>query len=314
MRRILLALALFCLAPLAMSSAQAQATRTWVSGVGDDVNPCSRTAPCKTFAGAISKTAAGGEINCLDPGGFGAVTITKSMTISCESGTGSILVAGTNAIIVNAAATDYVFLKGLDIEGIGTSSSLNGIKVTSAGFVHIEDCVIRNFKGMAPNGFGIQFIPSAGLNFMISRTTLFNNGTVSTGGGVQVRPTAGVTSGTIDKTVFSRNVNGLVGDGFGGGAGMNVTLRDSTINGSTSNGVLLTSTAVSSFMIDKSTIANNSNGLTTQNAGAFIRVGSSTITGSGTATSGAGVLSYGNNQINGNGVDTIPSPVPGGTH
>src|SRR5216684_8686022 len=61
--------------------ANAQATRTWVSGVGDDANPCSRTAPCKTFAGAISKTAKGGEIDALDPGGFGAVTITKSITI-----------------------------------------------------------------------------------------------------------------------------------------------------------------------------------------------------------------------------------------
>jgi hypothetical protein len=62
--------------------AQAQATRTWVSGVGDDANPCSRTAPCKTFAGAISKTAPCGEISVLDPGGFGAVTITKSITIN----------------------------------------------------------------------------------------------------------------------------------------------------------------------------------------------------------------------------------------
>ena len=82
--------------------AAAQATRTWVSGVGDDVNPCSRTAPCKTFAGAISKTAAGGEINCLDPGGFGAVTITKSMTIACPYTEGGAL-AGGNGIIVNDA-------------------------------------------------------------------------------------------------------------------------------------------------------------------------------------------------------------------
>jgi hypothetical protein len=83
--------------------AQAQATRTWVSGVGDDANPCSRTAPCKTFAGAISKTATGGEINCLDPGGFGGVTITKSIQIICQVEAG-VLVSGTNAIIVNAAA------------------------------------------------------------------------------------------------------------------------------------------------------------------------------------------------------------------
>src|SRR5688500_8002714 len=84
--------------------APAQATRTWVSGVGDDVNPCSRTAPCKTYAGAISKTARDGEISTLDPGGFGAVTITKSITINGGGGGqgyGSILASLTNDVNVN---------------------------------------------------------------------------------------------------------------------------------------------------------------------------------------------------------------------
>src|SRR5436305_2079853 len=124
-------------------AAQAQATRTWVSGVGDDANPCSRTAPCKTFAGAISKTAAGGEINVLDPGGFGAVTITKSITISSEGFEAGVLVSGTNGIIVNAGNTGVVVLRGLDIEGLGTG--LSGIKVLSAGAVHVENCTINNF-------------------------------------------------------------------------------------------------------------------------------------------------------------------------
>src|SRR5882757_8053744 len=121
MRRIaLMALVIGFLAPfLASAPAHAQASRTWVSGVGDDVNPCSRTAPCKTFAGAISKTAAGGEINCLDPGGFGGVTIVKAMTISCEAGTAGVLVQNTNGISVSAGPNDNVYLKGLDIEGAG---------------------------------------------------------------------------------------------------------------------------------------------------------------------------------------------------
>src|SRR5438128_8654140 len=102
-------------------AAQAQATRTWVSGVGDDANPCSRTAPCKTFAGAISKTASGGEINVLDPGGFGAVTITKPISIIADHVEAGVLVSGTNGIIVNVPnATDFVVLRGLDIEGLGT--------------------------------------------------------------------------------------------------------------------------------------------------------------------------------------------------
>src|SRR5499426_47183 len=98
---LLAALSVVCVPMLSSVPAHAQATRTWVSGVGDDANPCSRTAPCKTFAGAIAKTMAQGEINCLDPGGFGAVTITKSITISCEAGTAGVLVSATNGIVVN---------------------------------------------------------------------------------------------------------------------------------------------------------------------------------------------------------------------
>src|SRR5215217_812818 len=109
------------------SLAQAQATRTWVSGVGDDANPCSRTAPCKTFAGAISKTAANGEIDALDPGGFGAVTITKSIRISGANTLGGILTSGTDGIIVAAGVNDTVVLTGLTVNGLGTGSA-KGIK------------------------------------------------------------------------------------------------------------------------------------------------------------------------------------------
>src|ERR1700709_969594 len=101
-----LAPALLLLALAVPASASAQATRTWVGGTGDDANPCSRTAQCKTFAGAISKTAAGGEINVLDPGGFGGLTITKAMAVICTGTLGSVLVAGTPGFTVNVAATD----------------------------------------------------------------------------------------------------------------------------------------------------------------------------------------------------------------
>src|SRR5438034_7809030 len=121
MRKILLpvSLSLTLLVTCLWSNvAQAQATRTWVSGVGDDANPCSRTAACKTFAGAISKTAAGGEINCLDPGGFGGVTITKAMTLNCGYTLGSILVAGTPGVTINAGVNDRVTLRGIQIQGL----------------------------------------------------------------------------------------------------------------------------------------------------------------------------------------------------
>src|SRR6184192_3544216 len=118
------------------SAARAQASRTWVSGVGDDANPCSRTAPCKTFAGAISKTAAGGEIDALDPAGYGAVTITKSITIDGTGTLASVLVSGTNGIIINAGTGDRVLLRNIQINGIGTG--INGVQINQAGTVDLD--------------------------------------------------------------------------------------------------------------------------------------------------------------------------------
>jgi hypothetical protein len=122
------------------TAAHAQATRTWVSGVGDDANPCSRTAPCRTFAGAISKTAAHGEISVLDPGGYGAVTITKSITINGEGTLAGILSATVHGVIINAGTTDIVVLRDIQINGINTG--LDGIRVLSAGTSVVVDRVM----------------------------------------------------------------------------------------------------------------------------------------------------------------------------
>src|SRR5688572_13784495 len=164
----------FALAALFMvmhTAAFAQATRTWVSGVGDDANPCSRTAPCKTFAGAISKTAAGGEISVLDPGGFGGVTITKSITINNLGGEAGVLVSGTNAIVINAAATDRVTLRGLTIMGLGTS--LVGVRVLSAKEVIVDSCQIEGFRGSATSA-GIALLPSSGTTRLTVRDSTVN--------------------------------------------------------------------------------------------------------------------------------------------
>ena len=153
--------------------AMAQATRTWISGVGDDVNPCSRTAPCKTFAGAISKTAAGGEINCLDSGGFGAVTITKAITLRCIGVEGGVLVSGTNGININAGVNDRVVLIGLDIEGLSNGTSINGVNVLQAGYVTIQDCTIHGFNGSGSNGVLIN--SASPVTVEIDRSTLSSN-------------------------------------------------------------------------------------------------------------------------------------------
>jgi hypothetical protein len=163
------------------AAAQAQATRTWVSGTGDDANPCSRTAPCKTFAGAISKTAANGEINVIDPGGFGAVTITKSITIRSQTEAG-VLVSGTNGIIVNAASTDRVALEGLDIEGVGTG--LNGVQFIGGKELYINRCSIRHFTQNGVNvtsstNGGHAFINDCEIDANAGGVNVANNGNIA---------------------------------------------------------------------------------------------------------------------------------------
>src|SRR4051794_7890759 len=149
------------LAAASTTPVYAQATRTWVSGVGDDLNPCSRTAPCKTFAGAISKTAAGGEINCLDPGGYGTLNITKSMSINCEYTLGSVLNSSVNGFIINVPAGTPVTLKGLEIEGAGTG--VNGITIIQGGIVHLHKLQIRR-----QTANGINFAPTAAAELFVS--------------------------------------------------------------------------------------------------------------------------------------------------
>jgi len=171
------------------SEGQAQATRTWVSGVGDDVNPCSRTAPCKTFAGAISKTAAGGEISVLDPGGFGAVTITKSISIVARGVEGGITASLVNGVIINAGPNDEVTLHGLTLDGVGTG--LNGVRVLNARAVHISNCLIRGFQSAA-SGRGIAVEPAATTRVNVSDCTLVKNRQ-----GMFVAPQAGASAGVV---------------------------------------------------------------------------------------------------------------------
>src|SRR5262249_20469468 len=142
-------LSMFVLVILGAATMYGQASRTWVSGVGDDANPCSRTAPCKTFAGAISKTAPGGEIDALDPGGFGALTITKAITIDGGGGqVASVLVAGTNGIVVAAGANDVVIIRNLRINGIVGSGNpgFNGIRFISGKDLNVENDYIFGFS------------------------------------------------------------------------------------------------------------------------------------------------------------------------
>jgi hypothetical protein len=241
---------------IATCAAQGQATRTWVSGVGDDANPCSRTAPCKTWAGAISKTAAGGEIDALDPGGFGGLTITKSITLDGGSGqVASVLASGTPGIIVNALTTDVVTLRNLSIQGLVKSGAggTQGIQLTSAGALHIEHCAILGFSGNGINVVpGSQ--PPAGTQVFIEGTVSQDNG----GNGLYVRASSINAHVSVINSGFTENSqNGVYAADYS-----RITIRSGNISGNRGAGLLAEAANGSTVIsIADSIVSNNaSNG------------------------------------------------------
>ena len=299
------------------SPASAQATRTWVSGVGDDANPCSRTAPCKTFAGAISKTASSGEINCLDPGGFGGVTITKPLAIVCDYTEGGVLSAGAgvNGIVINLPlATDTVFLSGLDLNGAGNAQ--NGIRIVSGGIVHVRNSIIRNYR--ASNGLGMSVQPAGSLQLTVQNSVIDDNGTGATGGGILVQPTGagGAARVTLRNVSLQNNSNNQLRIDTTGntGSGVTVDMFYGEVNGGT-NGISVNvpSSNATMMILDSVVKGASGNGITATGATARLRVGRTTITANATGVTQAGgaiINTYGNNQTDGNGVPgafTLPA-------
>lgn len=267
------------------SFAHAQASRTFVSGVGDDANPCSRTAPCKTFAGAISKTAANGEINVLDPGGYGAVTITKAITIANDSvGTAGVLVSGTNGIIINVPnAGDRVVLRGLDFEGLGTG--LSGVTVMTGGTVQIDHCTINAFTT------GINFVPSvAGSQLHVLDSVVRNNGTGTTGLGVFVSPSASARA-TLQKVRMQNNVAGLKVVGPANVSASECVAANNGFAGFSAAG----SPAV--LAVERCVSTHNGTGVRCD-AGTTVLLGNNSITDNTVTFGGSGTpASFGNNTI-----------------
>jgi len=285
----------------------AQSPRTWVSGVGDDANPCSRTAPCKTFAGAISKTAPAGEINVLDPGGFGAVTITKSITISSEGFEAGVLVSGTNGIIINAQATDTIILRGLDLEGMGTG--LDGINFQSGGTLHVEKCTINNFKTN-----GIEFQPNnsaLGVRQLFVKDTIIrgnkaSSGTANAVGGVFIHPASGITViAEFDNVRLEKNAVGMRVDDRA-----TVTVKNSSAVGNAKGFVANSLSIAATIVLDSCMISGNSDtGITSTGAAAVVRMSNNTVTGNlvGLAASAGTIQSAVNNRIFGNVTDGAPT-------
>ena len=303
---------------LALSSlAQAQATRTWVSGVGDDLNPCSRTAPCKTFAGAVSKTAIGGEIDALDGGGFGTVTLTKSMTIDGAGGFGSILASGTNGVNISIAVSANdpqrrVTLRRLSINGtglsgtVGTSTGVRGVRVHTNGLaaLNIEDCYINNFTTA-----GIDIVTNegaTGARVFIKDTNITNTGTV----GLQASNTAaaGFVTVTADNVQINKCTSGLIvkDRAF-------FSVRDSVIQGCTTVGASIQAPSNSARLnLENTVIFSSGIGVQGGGVGTVVNLSNTGIQDNSTAISGGGgtINSHQNNRFDNNSAaGTAPTPV-----
>jgi hypothetical protein len=262
--------------------------------VGDDVNPCSRTAPCKTFAGAISKTAAAGEISVLDPGGFGAVTITKSITLNGDGTLAGIINSLTTGIIINAATTDKIVIRSLSINGGG--NGLNGIRILSAGDVSIENTTI-----VGDTGRGISDERTTGGKLFVADTIVRNVGA----GGIVVIPNVGnpqiavaienvrVHNAGTSAIAILNAARGMVSRSSVSGSGAGVE--------STGSGAEAT--------VDDSQITGNTTGLL-QGSGGVLRIGNSAVSLNGTGVSGT-VQSFTNSRIAGNGGGGTITPIGG---
>jgi hypothetical protein len=288
-------------------------SRTWVSGVGDDMYPCSRTAPCKTFAGAILKTSPGGEIDVLDSGGFGTVTITKSITIDGSLGPmASILSANTTGVVVNGASI-VVTLRNLTINGVGNVAGNvigNGIRIVQAGAVNIDNVVIENFSGSVTNGRGVAIETSANVKVNIQDSKFYN----LTNFAIHSNPTAGNVILWVDGATIARGGTTAIQLRQFTTASIN---RTSVTGHNPGAAVALELSSVVAH-ISNCFFANNAYGVYSGNGGAPVaRLYGTVITGSAVAgldfTGGGQILSYGNNGIRGNSGNEAPSALATGT-
>src|SRR5436190_2453132 len=291
---------------LGAAVADAQATRTWVSGVGDDVNPCSRTAPCKTFAGAISKTAEGGEIDPLDPAGYGAVTITKAMTLDGGTGSGwaSILSTGSpNSINVNITTGTHVndavvILRNITMNGTTQAPSAggvgtNGINHIKGAEVNVENCVFENLFGR-----GINQSSLATTGKLRVDDCYFDANTQ----GMFLSTSAGTSTASIDNCRFNGG-----GDGVNTTSNVIATVRNCNFsNGTAGNGGVRANTGCQ-VNVSNSTFFNNTIGVS--QVGGTLRLSNNDFYNNGNAINGGSAESANNNRFRSNSSDGAVSNV-----
>jgi len=313
MTKLMLALVAILLGPcLAAAPAQAQLSRTFVSAAnGNDANNCDHATPCRTFQGAHDKTNPDGEITVLDPGGYGAVTITQSISIVHDGGgeAGVLVSGGATGVTVDAPAAASVNLRGLVIHGIGFGGS-TGLVFNSGLALTITNCTIRDHTAD-----GIEFMPTGTSRLAVANTLVADNG----GFGVVVQPSGvGAVKAEFDRVEFHNNISvGLFVNGEDSTGTVDVTVRES-VAANNGFGLFVNSTAgraaTSLTMIRSIAADSRGNGIVATGPTATLRIGASTITGnlaSWAVRDGAVLQSFGDNDIAGSSDrDRLPPVVP----
>jgi hypothetical protein len=290
-------------------SAQAQSIRTFVSVAGSDSNPCSITQPCRHFSAAVAATAAGGEVDALDPGAYGSFTISQAITIEGQGWSYVAPPNNGNAITINAVSGN-VTIRGVSLNGVGTTNT-NGIVFNSGGSLTVTDCVARNFNGFNTAGIGILMQPSSGaVNFVIANSIFVNNGYA----GFWYHPTSGsaTANGIIDHVVAANNQYGIAINNANGGGATTVAIANSTASNNSTTGISLLNISTSlAASIDNTAATSNAFGI--QASGTVnVLLSRSVIQGNGTGiqnnTSANTFYTYGNNLIDLNS-SNISSPL-----
>lgn len=302
MRKIPALAILAVIAATFAAPAQAQPTRVWVAGMGNDTGTCPRQAPCKTFTFAHGVVAAGGEITVLDPSGYGTVNITKSVSIVSDNGSGEASVAtfSGDGISINAGPSDVVILRGLVIDGLNNATG--GIHFVTGGTLHIQNSLIKNVRGSS--GVGINFTPSGAADLMVTDTTVINNNAFN-GIGIQIAPTgSGLVRATFNRVTVEQNNTGLKIDGSSSTGTIRTTVRDSSVSTNSGSGVWARSpgsAALTTLIVNSSVNQNALVGVTADGANAKVAVMASTIMGNMigiSGPSGGQLYTYKNNALN----------------
>jgi hypothetical protein len=285
----------------AAGSAYAQFDHTWVSGTGSGTD-CTRAAPCRYFSDAVAATAKGGVISVVDSGDFGGPTITKSLTIRAEGNDGGVTLRNARGTLITivAGATDVVTLEGLHLNGA------SGVLLESGGQLHVVRCVITNGDRGVQN-VGIRFAPDSPSKLSVTDTVITNEGN-GTGGGIVVQPQAGGSAQVaLERVTVNGNAFGVVADGTGSTAGINMTVADGMIANNIHDGIIATTPgggAPIGVMVKNTKSVNNAFGIRSLGTSVTVRVDGSSIIGNGTGLSFSGggkLLSFGNNNVEANG-------------